>query len=328
MADALYGPQGFYRRSEPASHFRTSVSASPMFAQTLARLVVRVDESMGHPTPFDLVDVGAGTGLLLSQLLDCLPDALSTRVRATAVEVRPRPSSLAARIGWTDSVPREIDGLVMAHEYLDNMPCDVVELATGARRQVLVDDAGHEELGHDVGIGDALWLDTWWPMAEDGDRAEVGTARDQVWADVVRCLLRGVALAVDYGHVVDERKNRSFPLGTLSGYRDGRQVAPTPDGTCDITAHVAIDATAHAGEMAGVTHTALARQRAALHALGLSSTLPDHELAGTDPQGYVRQLSDASSAAELLDSSSLGSFWWLIQSKGVPLPIGTDALSG
>jgi hypothetical protein len=70
------------------------------------------------------------------------------------------------------------------------------------------------------------------------------------------------------------------------------------------------------------------RQREALRLLGVSGSLPDPGLASLDPPEYVRQLSDASSAAELIDPASLGSFWWLFQSKGMSIPVGSDALSG
>ena len=65
--DALYGPDGFFLRSVPADHFRTNV-AVPLFAEAVRRLADRVDAALGHPDPFDLVDVGAGRGELLHAL--------------------------------------------------------------------------------------------------------------------------------------------------------------------------------------------------------------------------------------------------------------------
>src|SRR5437773_11434940 len=67
MYTALYGPDGFYTRPGPGpvAHFRTSAHASPVFAGSLTRLVGRVDEALGHPSSFDLVDMGAGRGELL-----------------------------------------------------------------------------------------------------------------------------------------------------------------------------------------------------------------------------------------------------------------------
>src|SRR5262249_62244441 len=74
-------------------------------------------------------------------------------------------------------------------------------------------------------------------------RAEVGAPRDAAWADAVRAVTRGLALAVDYGHLANGRP----AFGSLTGFRDGRQVPPVPDGSCDLTAHVAIDSVAAAG---------------------------------------------------------------------------------
>ncbi|MBM0240015.1 SAM-dependent methyltransferase, partial [Micromonospora sp. ATA32] len=132
------------------------------------------------------------------------------------------------------------------------------------------------------------------PTATSG-RAEIGRTRDEAWADAVRKIDRGLALAVDYGHTRDER-----PVdGTLTGYRAGRQVAPVPDGSCDVTAHVAVDSVAAAGAtVAGRTYT-LVSQREALRALGADGRRPPLTLASTDPAGYVRALAAASAVAEL-----------------------------
>ncbi|MGH3381124.1 MAG: hypothetical protein ACRDP6_40960, partial [Actinoallomurus sp.] len=93
-----------------------------------------------------------------------------------------------------------------------------------------------------------------------------------------------------------------------------------PDGSCDITAHVAIDACAEAGVQAGATATLLTTQRAALRALGLRGARPPLELARTDPRGYLHALRAAGEDAELIDREGLGGFGWLVQTVGVDLP--------
>ena len=90
--------------------------------------------------------------------------------------------------------------------------------------------------------------------------------------------------------------------GTLTGYRDGAVVAPIPDGTCDITAHVALDACAEAGRRAGAISTGLSTQRDALGALGVTGTRPPIDLAHADPPGYLRALARASEEGELIDA--------------------------
>ena len=73
--DALYGQAGFYARGErPAAHFRTSVHASPRYAGAILALLRHADAALGHPDRLDLVDIGAGQGELLSQVLALAQD--------------------------------------------------------------------------------------------------------------------------------------------------------------------------------------------------------------------------------------------------------------
>ncbi len=320
MAAALYGPSGFYCTNAPEQHFRTSGNAGPLFAASLVPLVVAIDESLGHPSRLDVVDVGAGDARLLTTLHQALPDELAVRTRLTAVEVRPRPTGLPLDVGWLNTAPQHITGLVLAHELLDNVPCDVAEFQSGGLHVVQVDSGtGAERAAGPPTQEQADWIDRWWPISDDGDRAEIGVQRDRAWAELVSHLDRGVAVAVDYGHTLTERSSGLYDAGTLTAYRDGRQVAPIPDGSCDITAHVAMDSCAEAGRTAGADTTVLRRQAAALRALGLDARRPPVDLARTDPQAYVQRLARASHAAELLDPTSLGSFWWLLQTTNCSL---------
>ncbi|WP_406474926.1 SAM-dependent methyltransferase [Streptomyces sp. NBC_01615] len=369
--EALYGPSGFYRRPEgPAGHFRTSVHASPLFAQAVARLLCRVDEALGHPASLAFVDMAAGRGELVTGVLTALPAEVASRARGYAVERADRPAGLDHRIEWLAEPPEGITGLLFANEWLDNVPVDVAEVdADGVVRLVLVRaEDGTERLGDPVEGADAEWLRRWWPLAgapsagalpqgarapseeartlpEDaralreggralyeggrapsdeaatlpeeahappsaGARAEIGHPRDTAWASTVSTLDRGLAVAVDYAHFAAGRP----PFGTLTGFREGRETMPVPDGSCDITAHVALDACALPG---GRVMT----QRAALRALGVSGARPPLALASTDPTAYVRALASAGAAAELMAPGGFGDFGWLLQPVGFPDPL-------
>ncbi|MFI1367643.1 SAM-dependent methyltransferase [Streptomyces griseochromogenes] len=344
--EALYGPDGFYRRPEgPAGHFRTSVHASPLFAHAIARLLCRVDEALGRPRTLDFVDLGAGHGELVGGVLAALPADVAARARGYAVELAGRPDGLDERITWLSEPPREITGLLFANEWLDNVPVDVAEVdPAGVPRLVLVAADGTEALGEPVSGAEADWLARWWPLpAEEGLRAEIGLPRDLAWAAAVDRVARGLAVAVDYAHTADARP----PFGTLTGFREGRETAPAPDESCDITAHVALDACAAACTSAdtartpsGTARTApdhartppgtaralpaarLLTQRAALHTLELTGARPPLALASKDPSAYVRALASAGEAAELTASGGLGDFGWLLQPVGIadPLP--------
>jgi len=311
IQEALYGDDGFYRRERPDQHFRTSVHASPSFARALLELTCRVDEALGRPPAIDFVDVGSGDGLLAARVLASAPPDLAVRLRVTAVDLSSRPPGLDERIAWASTPPATVEGLVVANEWLDNIALDVAEQTPSGPRLVLVDPAtGDERLGPAPDAADLDWLERWWPMCTPGCRAEIGRPRDEAWTSVLVRLSRGTAVAVDYAHHRDRRP----PIGTLTGYRGGSIVPAVPDGTCDITAHVALDACAAAGERAVAVSTTLTTQRDALRDLGIRGGRPPLDLARSDPAGYLRALSLASEEAELIAPSGLGGFGWLSQS--------------
>ncbi len=317
---ALYGPGGFYRRPEgPAGHFRTSVHASPLFAAAVARLLCRVDEALGRPAELAFVDMAAGRGELVTGVLAALPAGVAARTRAYAVEIAGRPDGLDRRIEWRGEPPERITGLLFANEWLDNVPVDVAEVdSAGVPRLVLVREDGTERLGDPVPAAEAAWLARWWPATGRGFRMEIGLPRDRAWAAAAGTLARGLAVAVDYAHTAAARP----PFGTLTAFREGRETRPAPDGSCDITAHVALDACA-----AALPGARLLSQREALHALGLSGARPPLALASTDPAGYVRALADAGAAAELTAPGGLGDFGWLLRPVGIP-DVLADAPAG
>ncbi|MBT2445423.1 SAM-dependent methyltransferase [Streptomyces sp. ISL-36] len=341
---ALYGQGGFYLSPEgPAGHFRTSVHASPLFAAAVSRLLTEVAAEL-RTDEIALVDVGAGRGELLTGVLAAVPAGLS--VQPYGVERAARPAGLDPRIVWTDRVPQGVRGLLFANEWLDNVPVDIAQMdEAGAVRYVEVRARdGAERLGEVVTGADAEWLDRWWPLREPGERAEIGRWRDEAWAGAVAAMGAGLAVAVDYAHVRGTRP----PFGTLTGFRAGREVPPVPDGSCDLTAHVAMDAVAEAaastvgatvssagatvssagatvggkaasaigGEVASAAGGELVTQREALRRLGVSGDRPPLALASSDPAAYVRALAAAGEAAELTARGGLGDFLWLQQPVG------------
>jgi SAM-dependent MidA family methyltransferase len=301
MTQALYGPGGFYRDpAGPAAHFRTSAHASPLFAAALAQLARRERLTT-------VVDIGAGRGELLTAMAAIDPD-----LQLVAVELADRPAGLASAIEWRSDPPAgRTAALVVANEWLDNVPLDVVEVgADGRPRVVLVHPkTGEQTLGPEPAAADLRWLGRWWPLpGMPGYRAEIGHSRDEAWAGLLRGLAPGsLAIAIDYGHELATRPAG----GTLTGYRQGRQVAPIPDGSCDLTAHVAFDSLAVTAKTVGAVPAPIRTQRAALTELGLSGGRPAPMDAQSDPRGYLAELAHAGEAAELLDPAGLGGFGWL-----------------
>ena len=302
---ALYGPHGFYRSpSGPAGHFTTATHGplGPVLAGALLQLAQ--DEGCSH-----IVDVGCGRGELLAQLR-----RLDRDVALTGVDVVDRPRHLPPGIHWLaspggESLPDGLDrldgALVVAHEWLDVVPCPIAEVDDdGLLREVYVDpQTGEESHGAEIGGEERVWAARHWAATEPGQRVEIGLTRDRAWAGLLRRMRGGVAVAVDYGHRGGERPSG----GTLTAYREGVVVAPVPDGSCDLTAHVAMDS---------LDHDELLDQRTALRGLGVQAATPPRQLAADDPAAYLRALSHASAASSLTARGGFGDFWWAIKRVG------------
>ncbi len=102
MELALYHPQfGYYmRQPDGADHerigwsgdFYTSSDVHPILGRAIAAQARQMDELLGCPTPFTIVEVGAGKGLLARDCLAAIhaeQDDFASRVRYVLIERSP-----------------------------------------------------------------------------------------------------------------------------------------------------------------------------------------------------------------------------------------------
>ena len=217
---------------------------------------------------------------------------------------------------WADRLPPTAGALLVANEWLDNVPVDVAELtedglAAAARRPGVRPGAARPAAGDRPRVAGPVVAGR-----DAGDRAEIGRPRDDAWAGA-----RPVADARS------RRRRSTTPTpatavpraGSLTGYRGGRPVPPVPDGSCDLTSHVALDACAVAGEQAGATTSLLTTQRAALQALGVRRAGPRTSRRRPTRRGYLRALGRAGQAGELTDprrASAASAGWCRASGRG------------
>lgn len=321
--EALYGPRGFYRREEgPAGHFATSAQGIPGVAEILAQALVATATDIGAEI---VVDFACGRG----ELLDTMARFVAPDVDLAGVDVVPRPSGLSPRVAWIESpggaaVPSFAwlagrRALVVAHEWLDVVPCTIAEVDDDGRlREVFVEKRDEQEaddgemrerLGKELKDGDlndaeAAWAARWWPASEPGDRVEIGLSRDEAWASLVAAVAAhaasgSVVLGIDYVVTSDDPP----PFGTLTGFRDGVDCPPVPDGTCDLTAHVMLDSL----DVDGAT----TQRDRLLDLFGDEALQPvPIDLASSDPAAYLERLALRSAFATATSSSGLGAFVW------------------
>lgn len=249
---AAFGPFGFYRQQSPYDHFTTSVEQATLVNDLLPYLRASLDHG-----PVAIVDVGAGSGLLTEQLLASLEQQERARVQAYCLDLRARPTSLSPDIHWIQgdiretisSIPRG-NCMLIAHEFLDDIPCAIVEADANTFPHLLAVNPQSQQamLGPALtsDSDEARWLREWWPVERPLMRAEVGKTRDHIWQQLTAVVATGFAIAIDYGHLRADRARGLMDAGTLSGYVNGQPCTPRADTTINLTAHVAMDSVAAA----------------------------------------------------------------------------------
>ena len=331
MDAALYDPQAGYYTTHAAigfegADFLTSPELGPAFGRALARAAVDCWTAMGKPAQWDLVEAGAGRGILMRDLLDALgkerAEAART-ARPAIVEVSPRLREQQAlalegrELRWA-SVARTlapIHGVVFANEVLDAFPVHVLVRAEDGVREVFVDvkdgalvevlrAPSHPDLRYRV--PDTLPL---------GGRWEVSLGAESWVAQLAAALAQGYVIVIDYGGDEADLLSR-LGAGTVRGFSRHRLVsdALAEPGAHDLTASVNVTAIGRAAEGAGLTLAGVTTQRDALIGLGVREAYGRP----TDPLDQLRAASKRSAIDVLLEPNGLGAYTVLVFAKEAP----------
>jgi len=341
MEWALYDPDdGYYaragHRSGRAGDFFTSVDVGPLFGELLALQLAemwRLLNAGSTPSPFDLVEAGAGNGRLSADILRAacsrdreFYDAVRLHlVEASAAARAAQPGTLADitdRLASSSSaLPASFEGALMANELLDALPVHQVVMREDGLREVYV--AG-SQTGVQLQLVEgppstpllADYLERAGVTLEPGWRVEINLRAIDWVRDAGRRLTRGFIILVDYGHEARELYSPTHATGTLTSFARHRSDGPETaapawlqhPGEQDITAHVDFTSVRAAAEDAGLTMIGFLDQT--YFVLGLLPALPDPQSAIRNPQSKT-----------LLMPGGLGSTHKvLILGKGVGAP--------
>jgi len=271
MSLALYQPGlGYYsggsRKFGPGGDFITAPELTPLFGQALAQ---ELGPAMAASGP-QLLEVGAGTGLLAADLLaelarlDTLPESyaileLSGELRERQFDtLAQKVPELAGRVRWLDTLPDRFDGVVLANEVLDVMPLHLVACRTDGihERGVALDGgqlrwADRPASGRLLEAAEALQL----PCPAEGEYVtEINLAAAAWVGEWGRRLGKGLLLLIDYGYPQAEYYLPSRSNGTLLCYYRHRAHGDPLlwPGLNDITAFVDFTAMAEAAFLAGL----------------------------------------------------------------------------
>lgn len=344
MELALYHPQfGYYMRPpDGADHerigwsgdFYTSSDVYPILGRALAAQARQMDELVGCPTPFTIVEMGAGKGFLARDCLAAIhaeQDDFASRVRYVLIERSPAMRELQRQnlapwlskqglVTWVDGLdglaPQSVTGLFFSNELIDAFPVHRIQVTAEWTEELCVDYRDGRFVDCLKPLSTAALaqylqeLDTSWP---EGYRTEVNLQAMDWMEQVARRMDRGFVLTIDYGHTAQDLYGPERKDGTFLCYF---QQLTNEDpfirvGEQDMTAHVDFSSLASVGEKQGLHVTGFTNQMSFLMGLGVEDMIA--ELEPESPEFRA--------AIHLLKPNGMGStFKVLVQHKGMSHP--------
>lgn len=336
MELALYEPGlGYYSNGKPVfgptGDFVTAPELTPLFGAALSRQVGSWLAACGG-TP-RVVEFGAGSGALASQLLNALDRQGFVGLRYQIVElsgdlrelqrktIAARLPQMVDRVEWLDTAPGGVRGVVIANELLDAMPVRAFEWDGRELSEAGVSvsegdlcwscrpaDEGLQALVDDLGVDIAAWHLPY--------RSELCPRQGAWLATIAEDMACGAILLLDYGFPAAEYYHPQRVGGTLmSHFRHRALTDPFVwPGLQDITAHVDFSRLLAAGVAAGLEPLGYTSQARFLLNCGL---LDELEALPRDEQRLW--FSQAQAVQRLVSEAEMGELFKAVAfGKGMP----------
>jgi SAM-dependent MidA family methyltransferase len=349
MEAALYHPRyGYYRPSEGVTgrggDYVTSPEVHPIFGTLVAKQIIEFWEARGRPAAFDVVEAGAGRGLLAR---DILLRAGQDAGFAAAVRYRIcEPSELLRQaqrrslteagiddhsVEWSDALPDRVRGCIVTNELLDALPVHRVVRRGDELLEVYV---GHDGEGfHDVPapLSDArlgAYFDELGLLPGDGCYSEVNLDAVEWVRSAAGAVDAGYVLTFDYGYEGEELYAPWRRDGTLlCFYRQSASSDPYQRiGRQDMTASVDFTTLRREGEAAGLHTVAMTDQSDFLVRMGIGDALTAvMQRARPELEEYFAR---RNVVLDLIDPGKLGRIKVLLQSKNAPDAAFTGFVDG
>lgn len=323
MEFALYEPGlGYYsaglQKFGQGGDFVTAPQLGDVFARCLARQVEQIAGALGR---YEIIEAGAGSGILAADLLKALeinhPPARyrilerSAHLRQVQREtLEKHVPEWMERISWLDEPPEEEwQGVFLANEVLDALTVE----------RFCIRDEGPRLMQVSNGPDGFEWLESPCPEKMQsqlrrafsglqqyppaGYRSEINTSLPAWLQAVTASLQRGLALFIDYGYARREFYSPQRSDGTLiCHYRQRAHSDPFKwPGLTDISASVDFTALAEAADACGLEVSGYTTQ--AMFLLGCDM---DEVIAGADSLPARQRISVNSQVRRLTLPGEMG----------------------
>lgn len=351
MEMALYHPQfGYYSTRSgiigPQGDFVTSPHMGHDFGEVLAEQFADMWQALGQPNPFTLIEMGAGQGLVASDVMTylqthhpdcfaCLNYIVVEKSGALKAEQQKRLSHWQGQdvsLNWqdlSDVRSQSIVGCAFSNELVDAFPVHWVELHEQILQEMWV-STRKKSFEPVLGELSTPELQNYFERVDielssypNGYRTEVNLAALDWLKAVSNKMSRGYLLTIDYGYTAQRYYAPARSQGTLQCYyRHGHHDNPfVYVGEQDITAHVDFTALEKYGDEVGLKKNGFTQQGLFLMALGLGSRLSQLSSPRADQTATAKTIQAIMMRREalqqLISPMGLGNFGVLIQSKGL-----------
>lgn len=287
MQLALAHPEhGYYSKGDPlgvAGDFTTAPEISQMFGELIGLWLAEAWQAQGSPSPFTLLELGAGRGTLLADALRAsakVPNfhaAMRLRIVESnaTLQAMQRDKLAAYHPAYSADLSDLPDDPVffIANEFFDVMPIHQYERHAEGWRERLV---GLDATGALVFIAGEPTIPL--PLPEGVSFYELSPAAIGLAQTMARSIAAqgGAALIIDYGYAENSGTNT---LQAVSGHAS---VPPLERaGAVDLTAHVDFAALRLAAQKEAVFVSPIIGQGAFLKALGIDLRARQLKMQGT-----------------------------------------------
>lgn len=321
MELALYDPEGGYyaRGVGPGRQgdFVTAVDTGAVFGRCLARQIRQIDRQSGPYDPFDVVEFGAGRGLLARDVIDetsSLDPGLSRRLRYLNVDRSPAMRAAATRAApdaaalAPEALSEAYRGCLVAVELFDALPVHRLRRRGGGLVELRVDvDERGELIEREAQPGPevAALAARYGAAPVDGMEAEVCPALLEQFDAMDEVFQRGVWIVVDYGYPAQELYGPAHARGTLLAYHrhatNERYLERV--GEQDLTAHVNFSALEDRARERGLQVLGLTTQDRFLIGNGILEAFADQDPADLQNPARARARLQA---MQLIHPSGMG----------------------
>jgi SAM-dependent MidA family methyltransferase len=348
MEMALYqAGSGYYsagaHKLGSGGDFTTAPEISPFFGMALTNTILPVLEafrSQGKPTR--ILEFGAGTGKLAASILHRLaelnfpldhygileiaPD-LAQRQR-TLLEETKNDLQCSTSIDWLSALPIDFEGVMIANEVLDAMPCERIVYQNREWRQqgvAIQNGTLALEIGPTVDrqlLSDHLLTHSF----AEGYTTEINPQNVAWIAAVTQALTSGLFITLDYGFPASEFFHPQREQGTLMAHHRHHAITDPLylPGLCDLTSHVEWSSISRAALAAGADEIYFNNQGNFL----LEAGIGDLVLEKMDPANATAFLPVSNALQKLLSEAEMGELFKVFAFKKNLPALSLDMLPG